>query len=262
MFNIYIIEDNIEFAKKTSDIIGRYADEFKNFTVSDCHVYSKNFENFLSDVPRTSSKHNIYIFDVSLGSDMNGIDLARKIREFDFDGYIIFLTAYEEYVGKIVSYNLKAVNYITKNDRDFEDKLNATLSSIVYETSKSSLISLKGNSIQSQDTSLTFSYKGVIHKINTNDILYVETHPLRRCLNIYLKDSIIEYRETLNKINELLPDHFVRCHKSYIINMSKVERIHIDQQNYIAYIDKHRSCPISKRFVDKPLELLSTYTTI
>lgn len=257
MYNIYIIEDNITFANTTSEIIGNYADSHKNFTVSNCHVYSKDFDRFFNNIPKESNKHNIYILDIDLGSTTTtGIEIAKHIRRFDFDGYIIFLTAFEEYTGEVLSYNLKAINYIHKSSTTLIGSMTRTLDSILFESSET----IKTQPLPlspSPNKTLMLSYKGTTHKIDTNDILYVETHPLRRCLNIYLKDTIVEYRETLNNLVSLLPSHFVRCHKSYIININKVERIHLDQQNYIAYIDETRSCPISKRFVDKPLELLS-----
>lgn len=256
MFNIYIIEDNISFAKATSKIIGNYADSHKDFTVSNCHVYSKDFKRFICDIPKESNKYNIYIIDIDLGTSTTGIELSRSIRQFDFDGYIIFLTAFEEFTGEVLSYNLKAVNYINKSSDTLVDSIHSTLDTILFESATvTALEPTQGNEISIQP--LTLSYKGTTYKIDTNDILYIETHPLRRCLNIYLKETIVEYRETLSNLIKLLPEQFVRCHKSYIININKVERIHLDQQNYIAHIDESRSCPISKRFVDKPLELLS-----
>jgi len=103
---------------------------------------------------------------------------------------------------------------------------------------------------------INFTYKGTSYRVNTEDILYMETHPMRRCLNIYLADTVIEYRETLSNMDAFLPKNFIRCHKSYILNLNHVRKIFIDSASYIAYFDYKRSCPISKRFVEKPFDLL------
>lgn len=60
-----------------------------------------------------------------------------------------------------------------------------------------------------------------IHKIKLENILYIEG--LGNYLQIYLEegDKLISYH-TLKEFEKLLPDTFVRPHKSYIINTDKI----------------------------------------
>jgi len=133
MFTIYIVEDDTITARTTTNYIQEYSDTNKHFIVSDFHVRTDNFETFIEDIPHISSRYNIYIIDIHLNASINGIDIARKIREFDFNGYIIIFTTHVEFTSKVLSYNLKVINYIQKSDDAYTLKLNSTLNTIVYE---------------------------------------------------------------------------------------------------------------------------------
>lgn len=73
-------------------------------------------------------------------------------------------------------------------------------------------------------------------KINVphQDIFYFEA----RDKKIYIRTLNAEYGfyETIEAINEELPDYFVRCHRSFIVNTSKIIRILISQ-NVIKLVD-------------------------
>ena len=45
---------------------------------------------------KTSQNTGIYFLDIDLGSDLNGMQLAKQIRLFDPRGFIIFITAHSE----------------------------------------------------------------------------------------------------------------------------------------------------------------------
>ncbi|MCS6929707.1 MAG: LytTR family DNA-binding domain-containing protein [Saprospiraceae bacterium] len=57
-----------------------------------------------------------------------------------------------------------------------------------------------------------------LHKINLNDIIYIEG--LSNYLKVFLQKDMLVIRETMSKMEELLPsDIFARVHKSYLVNM-------------------------------------------
>ncbi|MBQ8137137.1 MAG: response regulator, partial [Clostridia bacterium] len=41
--------------------------------------------------------HSVYFLDIELGDDENGIDAACRIHEADPDGYIVYVSAYQQY---------------------------------------------------------------------------------------------------------------------------------------------------------------------
>ena len=55
---------------------------------------------------------DVLMLDIQLKSSMNGIDLAKKIREKNKNCYLIFTTAHLEYA--ILAYKLKTFDYLPK----------------------------------------------------------------------------------------------------------------------------------------------------
>jgi DNA-binding LytR/AlgR family response regulator len=59
-------------------------------------------------------------------------------------------------------------------------------------------------------------------RINFNEILYVES--IKDYVNIKTENEEIIYLETLKSLENKLPKNFARVHKSYIINLDKIEK--------------------------------------
>lgn len=66
---------------------------------------------------------------------------------------------------------------------------------------------------------------GQQHRINFDDILYVES--IKDYVNIKTEDQEYIVLDTLKSLENQLPGNFARVHKSFIINLEKVEKIDI-----------------------------------
>lgn len=80
---------------------------------------------------------------------------------------------------------------------------------------------------QEQEPSTDFIFAradGGLVKINHSDILYLEG--LENYVRIYTKDRMIVGLSTLKSVEDSLPSRFfLRIHRSYIVNLSKVEMV-------------------------------------
>ena len=56
----------------------------------------------------------------------------------------------------------------------------------------------------------------------------------------------ISCTKTLDKMQDFLPDNFVRCHRSFIINKDKI--ISIDKKEKEVILENNLSCPINSKF--------------
>ena len=60
-----------------------------------------------------------------------------------------------------------------------------------------------------------------MHKVKYDDLLYIESDS--EYVNFYLEDKKLMSLQSLKKLTELLPsDRFMRVHRSYIVNKTKV----------------------------------------
>lgn len=63
------------------------------------------------------------------------------------------------------------------------------------------------------------------YRLPCDQILYIEA--LNKKLNICTERQTISVRRSMNSIADALPDYFLRCHRSYIVNMH-----HVDETDY------------------------------
>lgn len=152
--------------------------------------------------------YDIVIFDVDMPG-LNGLDCARAIRETDSDVMILFVTNMAQYAVK--GYEVDAVDYIIKpvSYYDFSMKFQKTVRRASRKQEKS--IALKAGS--------------VTHHMKISDICYVEV--LAHNVIYHQKGSTVKLRGSMKEQETLLCAYgFCRVHKSYLVNLARVENIH------------------------------------
>ncbi|MCK9208980.1 MAG: LytTR family DNA-binding domain-containing protein [Salinivirgaceae bacterium] len=156
-----------------------------------------------------TEKPELVFLDIQM-PEIKGIDLARIIQ---WKTAIIFTTAYSQYA--VESYSLDAIDYLLK-PVPFERFLQAVNKAARY---------LQNEKITSSSDERNFlfvksGYKSV--KINFDDIFYIEG--LKEYVTIFAKSQKVLKLDTLKNLEQLLPkNHFIRVHKSYIVNLNYVK---------------------------------------
>lgn len=152
------------------------------------------------------SKFNVFILDIEM-QEMNGIELARKIRREDSNSLIVFLTSHSEYV-------FDAFDVITF---DFLRK--------PLEYSKfQNLIERIKRYFKVSKKQFTFSYRTNSFAILFENIFYIKKTGRRACL--YTKDKEYIFNMTLDDIWKQLDSAlFVSIYPSCIVNLSYVREI-------------------------------------
>ena len=170
----------------------------------------------LEQVEMRLHKNALYFLDVDLRHEMNGIDLAKQIREYDISGMITFITMHAEMSYLPFRYRIEALDYILK---DRIDELNTRVRECIdVAYSRLNQQSTLGNDYIKIRSSLG------TQKIPIDDIMYFETCYVPNKLILYTRSDRIEFRDTLKNISESRPDFF-RCHKTYVVNLRNIKRI-------------------------------------
>lgn len=100
MFTICLVEDE----KKLSNLIKTYLE--KEYKVVQC--FSGNEALNITD------KIDLWILDIMLGDDVSGYDIIKKIREKDEKVPVIFTSARDQDLDKIIGLELGSDDYVTK----------------------------------------------------------------------------------------------------------------------------------------------------
>ena len=190
--------------------------------------------------------------------DLNGMDFVKSLV---VPPLVVFTTAYAEYA--VEGFKVNAVDYLLKpfglqdfmraanrvKERISNEKL--VISNYDNQTSADSADNsnhnyslLTTNSSLNDDTIfLKTDYR--IVKVAISDIRYVEA--MSEYLKVYLESDpkpIITLL-SMKKMEERLPDCFMRIHRSYIINLTKIQevnknRVIMDSETYLPIGDLYK----------------------
>ncbi|OPJ59798.1 LytR/AlgR family response regulator transcription factor [Clostridium chromiireducens] len=220
MINIAICDDIIEELETISSYVSNNIKELDiPFKISS---FSEG-QDLLEHINSSKQNFDIIFLDVYMKFS-NGIDIARRIRDFDKECKIIFITSSKEHA--VDSYDVSALHYILKpiNEEKLTNAIKIAIESLTKENKHFVIMNKKGN-----------------YRISYKDILYAESKA--RIVNIYLKSSeVISFYSKLEDFFQSLKDErFLRCHKSFVVNMDYILKI----ENNCAFMCNNIIIPIT-----------------
>jgi len=180
---------------------------------------------------------DLLLLDIEM-PEMDGIDAAFKLRDRGTDYKIIMLTAREDRYRD--AFKINAFRFIPKpvEEKEFYK---------VMDDVREHLVGL---------TKVTVFRDGVPFEIVQRDIIYVEAY--RSATLIFTRDSEYRSEQSLAAWMELLDNRvFFRCHKSYIVNMGRIEKIGKDTASLVTG-DKVK---VSRRLKTSLLHAFMVYDT-
>lgn len=171
-------------------------------------------------------KYDLLFLDIQMpGTD--GMSLARQIRERDRDVGILFVTAYEEYMAQ--GYEVEAFRYLMKPVR--EEKLWEALDQFVRRSRKA-------------QPQMVVDTPGGSRRVEAASILCIEA--FAHTCELYRKGERISARAGITELEEQgkrLGVPFVRCHRSYSVNLMQVMSIGREE----AVLSDGSRIPVSRR---------------
>lgn len=158
---------------------------------------------------------------------MDGIELAKKMLEMKINSYIVFVTAYDEFAIK--AFELNAVDYLLKPIS--EDRFLKTLCKLKdMEKVESSYLDNMNRFLNemnpgSDKQSYLSLYKdGLLYPIKLDEIISIFVEDKMTFFNT-LKGEFTSSRNLCEVEKKLNSEMFLKCHRSYIININYIESI-------------------------------------
>lgn len=162
----------------------------------------------------------VVFMDIEINGS-SGMDCARVIMDMEPRTKIIFATAHAEYMSN--AFEIYAFDYLVK-PFDIE-RVEHTLERIRKQNTLETVSFTEETGTDSSRAKLMIKGKESISFVDTQDIVLVERES--NTTHIYT-DSGEEYCTSASMAdleNRLDTQHFMRSHKSYIINLSKIKKI-------------------------------------
>ncbi|MDE5825654.1 MAG: LytTR family DNA-binding domain-containing protein [Lachnospiraceae bacterium] len=171
-------------------------------------------------------EYDLLIFDIEMGQ-LNGMELAADIRKKDDEIPILFVTGYDSYMAQ--GFEVAALHYLLKPLR--KEKLFEVLD-------KFNKLRMK----KGQEEKLLFRTEQGPLSLPVSKIWYIEARA-HQCI-LYTED---ESHILCSSISEMViqlcsRQEFVRCHRSYIVNIQHVSAIVKPE----LVLDDKRRIPVSR----------------
>ena len=228
-----VCDDEKLFRNKITKVIDKiYMNNDEYYNVVEFSKFNDDFNKIINDgVPK------IYLLDIEIKYDISGIDIARKIRNVDWQSVIIFITSHAELGYQALKAQIMLLDFISKFD-DCENNLEMTIKKAIENVQK--------------NNTMTFNYDGISYVIHLDDILYIVKDTVDRKCVIKTTYNEIEVNKSLTYFDDKLNSDFYMTHRSCYVNTSKISKV--DWKDNVIYFENGNSIPLLARDKRKGLK--------
>lgn len=236
---IIIVEDE----RPARDLLKNYLEDFPEMEL--VGEYDNGFDGLKAI---NEIKPDAIFLDVQMPK-LTGFELLEVL---EHQPEVIFTTAYDQFA--IRAFERNAVDYLLKpfSKERFKEaisKLNSRLEAIGADTKVESGIEKIRKHFAESDEKLNrvvIKKSGKIHVISTGDINYLEAQD--DYVMVYTDEGRFLKQQTMKYFEQHLDEQqFVRVHRSYIANISRIERIEpYEKSNFILILKDGNKVPVSR----------------
>ena len=232
-YRVAIVDDSNIDAEYVQSILESWAQDRR------AGVQAQRFasaENFLFHYAE-DKEWDILLLDIEMGA-MDGISLAKRIRQDNETVQIVFVTGFGDYISE--GYEVSALHYLMKPVK--QDKLFAVLDRAVA-------------AIQKTERVVLLPVDGEMLRLPMGQIEYVEA--FSHAVAVTTEADTIQVKMPISEIEKLLGEGFVRCHRSYLVGLKHIARLSKTE----VILDSGKALPLSRSaaaFVHKAF--ISYYT--
>lgn len=150
----------------------------------------------------------VYILDIELGDKVSGINIAKFIRDIDYENEILFVTNHDKMFESVHREIYEVFDFIEKF-HDFDKKFKKDIQEILKRNFDNKMFVYKANNIE-----LNLYYKS---------ILYIYRDTEERKLVIVTDTNEYKVNLCIKEICDYLDDRFKQCHRSCIVNTKRTQ---------------------------------------
>ena len=199
--NIAICYDEQNQIKYVKDIVSEWSERKEHLSAFSEFPSS---EAFLFDYAENRN-YDILLLDIEMAK-MNGIDLAKKVREGNNRVQIVFITGYPDFMSE--GFEVAALHYLMKPVK--KEKLFAVLDRAI-------------ENLGHKEESLVLETENGLLRINFSEIMLAEAKGHDTVLTLTSGNETAKIG--INDLEKKLDASFVRSHRSYLVGLRHITRI-------------------------------------
>lgn len=199
-YKIAICDDLESDRDYLKDLLNKWANDYSHLLSIDSFSSAESFLFHYEE----ANDYDILLLDIEMGL-MDGVSMAKKIRQDNDTVQIIFITGYSDYIAE--GYEVNALHYLMKPVK--EEKLFSVLERAIEKISKNDVV-------------LNMETANGMVRVPIYQIRFAEV--FGNYVTIHANDEVV-VKMTLNEIEKLLDERFYRVGRSVIVNLNEVSRV-------------------------------------
>ena len=184
-----------------------------------------------------TNKIDVLFLDINLKSNKTGLEVAEMIRKKNKDIYLIFTTGHLEYA--MLAYKFKTFDYIAKP--------------FTTERLEDTVVRLFEDIHGLPTKYLKIDNKNTI--IDENEIEYIKRDGMKVVFHTSFNDY--DTYSSFNKLQDSLPNNFIRCHKSFVVNINKIKNVDFVENR--VYFENNSFCEIGPKYKKSLIGVFENY---
>lgn len=233
MVNFALCDDNVNILDRLEKMLENIFTK-NNF---DAHVTFKstNSTDMIDFISK--NKVDVVLLDINLKSNKSDLELAKAIRNMHRNTYIIFTTGHLEYA--MVAYKFRTFDYLAKP--------------ITYDRLEDTIIRLFEDINTAPKRYIKIDNKNTL--VDAAEVIYIKRDGMKLVFHTANRDY--ETYSSFNKFQDKLPKNYMRCHKSYVANISQIRDV--EPVSGVITFNDGSTCDIGPKYKSELLEVLKTY---
>lgn len=232
--NIFILEDDLIQRCRLMRLVKEVA--FSNRIEIKKIMDTGKPQELIENIECYLGTQTLYFLDIEIkDSEKKGLEVAKIIRKLDRFASIVFVTTHSEFASLTYSYQVSALQFLTKDQEDHQ--LKAEIADCLNYVQESA-----GLKVPQDVFSFTNEYRTI--EIPYSKILYFETFFQPHKIALIAADQRLEFYGNLSEI-EKMDKRLFRCHRSIVVNLENVLEINrsLSQLKMVGDV----TCDVSKR---------------
>ena len=221
-----VVDDDREEIKHIEGLLNEVVKDEKEIL-----KFSKYSDDLKNEI-KILDEHKIYVLDIELNDKISGINIAKFIRDVDWESEIIFITNHDK-MFESVHRNVYAVFDFIEKFYDFDKRFKKDIKYIIKRNFDNKMFVYKANNIE-----LSLYYKSILY-------IYRETED--RKLVIVTDTNKYMISTNIKDILKFLDYRFKQCHRSCIVNKLRVQEKNY-KEGYFVLDNAEKVYMLSKKY--------------
>lgn len=218
VYRVAIVDDSNVDSEYVQSILNAWAQDRQTSVQVQCFVSAESFLFHYAD----DKAWDVLLLDIEMGT-MDGVALAKKIRQDNETVQIVFTTGFAEYISE--GYEVSALHYLMKPVK--QEQLFVVMDRAIAAMHKA-------------ERAILLPVNGEMLRLPISTVQYVEA--FAHTVSVVTSTEMIQVKIPISEMEKMLGEHFVRCHRSYLVGLKYISRI----SKTDVVLDTGKTLPLSR----------------